>query len=78
MPKSAVEGKYKAAAIYDPTPYPAGVYEKTLGYLTYPYAEDSFDYNKLLVRGFAVVEACGIGTYGSEGFELCRIALFRR
>ena len=125
VPKSAVEGKYKAAAIYDPTPYPAGVYEKTLGYLTYPYAEDSFDYNKLyqegakretseristmdaaakanssdwiynvagteyggyyfsgmydyfLVRGFAVVEACGIGTYGSEGFELCGTDLER-
>lgn len=25
-----------------------------------------------------LVKACGIGTYGSEGFELCRIALFRR
>ena len=28
-------------------------------------------YNYYLVRGFAVVSACGIGTYGSEGFELC-------
>ena len=32
-----------------------------------------FDY--YLVRGFAVVEACGIGTYGSEGFELCGMDL---
>jgi len=30
-----------------------------------------------LVRGFAVVEASGIGTYGSEGFELCGTHLER-
>ena len=35
----------------------------------------SYDY--YLVRGFAVVEACGIGTYGSEGFELCGTHLER-
>ncbi len=34
-------------------------------------------YNYYLVRGFAVVQACGIGTYGSEGFELCGMDLER-
>ena len=119
LPKSAAEGQYKAAAIYDPTPYPAGINKKSKGFLSYPFAEKSFDYASLyrpgkkravsevvstsgaalqadssqwlytvpgsgttgyyntaaydyfLIRGFAVVEACGIGTYGSEGFELC-------
>jgi X-Pro dipeptidyl-peptidase len=28
-------------------------------------------YDYYLVRGYAVVEASGIGTYGSEGYELC-------
>ncbi len=125
VPKSAAEGKYKAASIYDPTPYVAGIYSKTMGFDTYPYAQDSFDYSKLyepgkkrtpqeeistlkaaedadssdwlytvpgsqmngyystalydyyLVRGFAVIEAGGIGTYGSEGFELCGFDLER-
>ena len=36
-----------------------------------------YDYNYYLVRGFAVVEASGIGTYGSEGFELCGTHLER-
>ena len=35
------------------------------------------NYDYYLVRGFAVVEACGIGTYGSEGFELCGTHLER-
>ncbi len=34
-------------------------------------------YNYFLARGFAVVEAGGIGTYGSEGFELCGFDLER-
>ena len=33
--------------------------------------DNASNYNYYLVRGFAVVSACGIGTYGSEGFELC-------
>ena len=33
------------------------------------YMKTSYDY--FLVRGFAIVESGGIGTYGSEGFELC-------
>ena len=33
--------------------------------------ENASNYNYYLVRGFAVVSACGIGTYGSEGFEVC-------
>lgn len=40
----------------------------------YSYAQ-VYDY--YLVRGFAVVEAGGIGTYGSEGFELCGFDLER-
>ncbi len=123
VPRSAAEGKYKAAAIYDPTPYPAGEYKNPMGYLAYPYAEKHYDYAKLyepgmkrepagtvstleaaaradmkewvytvpltgknsyfnaerydyyLIRGFAVVQACGIGTYGSEGFQLCGMDL---
>jgi X-Pro dipeptidyl-peptidase len=35
------------------------------------------DYDYYLVRGYAVVLACGIGTYGSEGFELCGTDLER-
>ncbi|MBR2760742.1 MAG: hypothetical protein IKD66_06175 [Solobacterium sp.] len=125
VPRSAAEGNYKAASIYDPTPYPAGTVEKTKGVDSYPYAEDSFDYRRLyepgmkrtpaeevsslaaaenadpseylysvpdsnargyymtddydyyLIRGYAVIEACGIGTYGSEGFELCGLDLER-
>ena len=43
---------------------------------TVPYSGDLgywylADYDYYLIRGFAVVEASGIGTYGSEGFELC-------
>ncbi len=33
--------------------------------------DNASSYNYFLVRGFAVVSACGIGTYGSEGFEVC-------
>ena len=40
----------------------------------YSYAQ-IYDY--FLVRGFAVVEAGGIGTYHSEGFELCGLDLER-
>lgn len=122
----AAEGKYKAAVIYDPTPYSAGTlpaYEEDVSPL---YTEEPFQYEDLykqgekrtpegsrttleqaekadvrdwiyelqdvfeapvwggitnydyyLVRGFAVVEAAGIGTYGSEGFELCGMDLER-
>ena len=38
------------------------------GEIGYTYA-DMYDY--YLVRGYAVAECSGIGTYGSEGFELC-------
>ena len=119
VPKSAAQGKYKAAAIYDPTPYPIGIKEKYDGNHPNPYTAAKFDLEKLntigkkresagrissyeaamkanpsewnyfvpgtsspgyydttgydyyLVRGFAIVEAGGIGTYGSEGFQLC-------
>ena len=36
---------------------------------------NSYDY--YLARGYAVIEAAGIGTYGSEGFELCGTKLER-
>ena len=125
VPRAAAEGNYKAATIYDPTPYGVGtvdeawfqsdflknpvpfdydkLYEEgekrtpkgsmtTLelaeiadpetwnyvvpysGSIGYGYARD---YDYYLVRGFAVVEAGGIGTYGSEGFELCGFDLER-
>ncbi len=117
VPRGAVEGKYKAGVIYDPTPYGAGTYGEDH---TKMYREVAFNYRDLyrkcekrtpagemssmdaalaarpakdwnysvpisggkgysyiavydyyLTRGYAVVEASGIGTYGSEGFELC-------
>ena len=126
VPRAAVEGKYKAGVIYDPTPYGAGTvvryetngttmqlyteevfdfndfyrecvrrepvgsmtsaeaadaadpmawnYKSPDGSIGFSYAED---YNYFLTRGFAVVDACGIGTYGSEGFELCGMKLER-
>ena len=127
VPRPAVEGKYKAATIYDPTPYGAGTYTdpSTSSYQVL-YREKRFDYDSLyrpcdkreaagemssmdaalsarpekdwnytvpisgdpgyvyaslydyyLARGYAVVEASGIGTYGSEGFELCSTHLER-
>ena len=43
--------------------------------------QTSYSYEKYnsyyLVRGFALVQAAGIGTYGSEGFELCGMDLER-
>ena len=38
---------------------------------------DMARYNYYLDRGFAIVQACGIGTYGSEGYELCGTDLER-
>ncbi|MER2150667.1 MAG: CocE/NonD family hydrolase [Candidatus Limivicinus sp.] len=127
VPRPAVEGKYKCATIYDPTPYNVGTYEdpNTSSYMVL-YREKRFDYDRLyracgkreaegemssmdaalsarpdkdwnysvpissntgyryatvydyyLARGYAVVEASGIGTYGSEGFELCGTHLER-
>lgn len=127
VPRSAVEGVYKAAVIYDPTPYNVGTYEDKKSHKSYTslYVEEPFNYDDLyreckkrtpagqistldaalaanpgewiysvpisgesgfycaplydyyLVRGYAVVEASGIGTYGSEGFELCGTHLER-
>ncbi|WP_081679531.1 CocE/NonD family hydrolase [Butyrivibrio sp. XPD2002] len=129
VPTAAVDGKYKAATIYDPTPYAAGTvnsdYFSEAEGEKYTYLEKPFDYEKLykagekrtpsgdmstkeaalcanpedwdytiaktgqlsyeygieldyyLVRGYAIVEACGIGTFGSEGFELCGTDLER-
>ena len=125
VPRAAVEGNYKAAVIYDPTPYNAGTVEEYWGASNLLYNETRFDYNILykdcekripdgeistmeqalsqdqsewnyevpgsgaqgydsgqlydyyLIRGFAIAEASGIGTYGSEGFELCGFDLER-
>ena len=127
VPRSAAEGVYKAAAIYDPTPYAAGTYEDKEAHSSYTslYVEEPFNYDDLyrecekrtpegmvstleavqfadpnewiysvpisnergygyaplydyyLIRGYAIVMACGIGTYGSEGFELCGTHLER-
>jgi len=128
VPRGAVEGKYRAATIYDPTPYGAGTYSVAYMYPESMFNAVPFDYDSLyrkcekrtpegelstldcalaarpdrdwnytvpqsdpaqpgysylsvydyyLVRGFAVVEASGIGTYGSEGFELCGTHLER-
>ena len=125
VPRFAAEGGFRAATIYDPTPYGAGTVDETSmdsspllnpvpfdydklyekgekrtpkGSMTtleaaaeadpeswnykVPYSDatgycyaQSYDY--YLVRGFAVVEAGGIGTYGSEGYELCGFDLER-
>ena len=126
VPRAAVDGRYKAATIYDPTPYFAGVCEEYARSAYAMYVKTDFDYERLykpgekrtpagecstmeaalaakpskdwnyyvpvsgeigcsglteydyyLVRGFAVVCASGIGTYGSEGFELCGMDLER-
>ena len=120
VPAGAVDGKFKAGTIYDPTPYSVGVVEQFADGCDQAFLEKPFDYKILynkgkkrkasdemssaeaaeaacadkdwnysvpdspdygctyagiydyyLVRGYAVVEASGIGTYGSEGFELC-------
>ncbi len=126
VPRGAVEGKYKAATIYDPTPYGVGTVDEYENKVNELYLEKEFDYDQLynkgkkrtsedqwdtleaaahanpekdwnytvpfsenkgyyyatmydyyLVRGYAVVEASGIGTYGSEGYELCGTDLER-
>jgi len=125
VPRAAAEGEYKAATIYDPTPYGAGTVEAFLESAKEAYTEKPFDYSWFdqpcrkrevtgtvstleasekvdpllwnytvpgsdsrgfsyatgydyyLARGFAVACASGIGTYGSEGFELCGTKLER-
>lgn len=118
VPRAAAEGRYKAAAIYDPTPYTAGTVALYDGSAREAYLKETFDFNLFtkdcahrektgamttleaaeaadpsqwnyttpeggeaftiaslydyyLARGFAVAIGSGIGTYGSEGFELC-------
>ena len=62
----------EAAAVAEPECWNYKVpYSGQIGYI---YAQ-AYDY--FLVRGFAVVEAGGIGTYGSEGYELCGFDLER-
>ncbi|MBO4904114.1 MAG: hypothetical protein J5367_02715 [Lachnospiraceae bacterium] len=126
LPRSAAIGKYKAASIYDPTPYNVGIVKEHEEGCKADYLEREFDYDSLykagkkreasgsmttldaaaaarpgkdwnytvpydnslgyryrdhydyyLVRGYAIIQASGIGTYGSEGFELCGTDLER-
>lgn len=125
VPRTAAEGAFKAATIYDPTPYGVGTVDENAMNSTIRMNPVPFDYSRLyepgekrtpigvvstldaadaanpeswnykvpfsneegysyarlydyyLVRGFAVVEAGGIGTYGSEGYELCGLDLER-
>ena len=125
VPRSAAEGSFRAATIYDPTPYGAGTVDENemnstirmnpvpfdysrlyepgakrtpIGYVStldaaeaavpeswnysVPYSDNvGYSYARVydyyLVRGFAVVEAGGIGTYHSEGYELCGLSLER-
>ena len=128
VPRAAAEGRYKAAVIYNPTPYGAGTVERYTA-MEELYTKEYFDQSRFyepcekrdpagtmttmeaaaqadpltwnyrtpdaglgthgigfcfadhnayfMVRGFAAVDACGIGTYGSEGFELCGLKLER-
>jgi len=125
LPRAAAEGKYKAAVIYDPTPYSSGTVNEYSESAEPLYVEKPFDYQKLyqkgtarqpkgeistldfaahadphdwdyaipnsedlsynvtevydyyVIRGYALVVCSGIGTYGSEGFELCGMDLER-
>ena len=74
LPRAAGENitALEAAAEADPKQWNYAV--PNGGEKSYMYAED---YNPLLARGFALVLAAGIGTYGSEGFELCGSPLER-
>ena len=51
LPKAAAEGQYKAAAIYDPMPYAAGMVSNMDLLLESPYGNDSFDTDKLYETG---------------------------
>ena len=55
VPTAAVDGKYKAATIYDPTPYAAGTvnsdYFSGAEGEKYTYLEKPFDYEKLYKAG---------------------------
>ena len=63
VPKSAAQGKYKAAAVYDPTPYPAGVREKIDGNHPDPYTAAKFDLAKLNTIGKKRESAGRISSY---------------
>ncbi len=59
---------YDAAMEADPNDWNYIVPQSPNANQGYSYSQ-MFDY--YLVRGFAVVDCSGIGTYGSEGYELC-------
>ena len=47
VPRAAVEGKYRAATIYDPTPYGVGTYEKAYEDPEHMFNKIPFDYDSL-------------------------------
>ena len=51
VPRAAAEGKYKAAVIYDPTPYNAGTMDKNFEDPSRLYTEEPFDYAELYRHG---------------------------
>ena len=51
VPRPAAEGKYKAATIYDPTPYSAGTCEEYAEETYSMYVEAGFDYSRLYQPG---------------------------
>ncbi len=51
LPKSAAEGRYQAAAIYDPYPYAAGIVTNMEALLDSPFGAESFDKTKLYREG---------------------------
>lgn len=67
VPRAALEGKYKAAVIFDPTPYPAGTYDDVKGFPGYPFAKKTFDYAKLYEPGEKRVSAGTITALEAAG-----------
>ena len=47
VPRGAVEGKFKAATIYDPTPYGVGTYEEAINHPEKMFNQTPFDYSSL-------------------------------
>ena len=47
VPRAAVEGKFKAATIYDPTPYGVGTYEEAYNDPESMFSKTPFDYDSL-------------------------------
>ena len=59
----------------DPVYTKASDWNYQINEMNYPSGITSYDY--YLVRGFAIVQAAGLGTYGSEGVECCGTVMER-